>query len=292
MKYFFKETKRPNAAIFLSGSGTNAEKLLETLHQFKNSWNPAVLVTDAPQKSRALILSEKFNLPLIFLDIREFYINHGETRVSIKTEKGQVIRDQWTNELRNLLSSYPIDFGILAGFIPLTNITNDFPCLNVHPGDLTFLQRNMRHLVGLHTVPIERAILAKLATMRTSVIIAQKYTGQGGEMDSGPILGISNPVKIDLKGYSIETLIYFAQKRPQKRPLGGYKDVLEEIAEHNQELLKVNGDWSVFPPTVANFAESNYAIDDDNHLVFKNNKTWTKIKTVEYNDNIVNPIKV
>ncbi len=282
MKYFFRQNKKPNAAIFLSGSGTNAEQLLKTLDTFKNKWNPAVIVTDKPKTSKASFLSEKFNLPLISLDIKDFYHEHGESRISIKTIKGQEIREKWTNKLRFLLSDYSIDFGILAGFIPLSNITSDFPCLNVHPGDLTFLKNNTRHLVGLHTVPIERAILANLATMRTSVIVAQAYTGQGGEMDSGPILGISVPVKINLMNHSLEELKNIAQKRLKKRPMGGYKDILEEVAEENQELLKINGDWEVFPPTVAKFADSLYAMDENNQLMFKNKINWEKIKTIEY----------
>ena len=63
-----------------------------------------------------------------------------------------------------------------------------------------------RILVGLHTVPVERAILEGLDSMRSSVIVAQPYTGSGGEMDSGPILAISEPVPIDLCGTSREAL--------------------------------------------------------------------------------------
>ncbi len=285
-KYFEKENGKANAAIFLSGSGTNAENLLNTLDDFNREWNPVAIVTDAPETSRAAELAEKFNVKLISLDIRKFYNERGEKRISILTKKGQEIREEWTNELRSLLKPLNVDFGILAGFVPLSNITDDFPCLNVHPGDLTVLKNNKRLLVGLHTIPIEIAILAGLTEMRSSVIIAQTYTGKGGEMDSGPILGISQAVQVDLKNSSLEELQEIAKQRPEKRPIGGFKDLLEEIASHNQELLKVDGDWVVFPQTVAEFAKGNYS-EKDEKLYYNNNA----IKTISFSKNSYEVIK-
>ena len=165
------------------------------------NWSPAVIVTDTPQKSRAAEISQLNNIPLIEHDIRAFYKANCLNRISILTPEGQAVREKWTNKLREMLIPYNIDFGILAGFVPLTNITSDFPCLNIHPGDLTVEQNGKRLLVGLHTIPIELAIINGFSSLRSSVIIAQTYTGRGGEMDSGPILGISPEVPIDFKSY-------------------------------------------------------------------------------------------
>ena len=126
---------KPAAALFMSGSGSNAERLLSELQKTSApSWRPVAIVTDNPQGSRAAELAKSYSLPLIALDIREFYRMRGEQKISLATERGREIREEWTDELRRLLQPFRPDFGILAGFVPLCNITGDFPCLNVHPG--------------------------------------------------------------------------------------------------------------------------------------------------------------
>ena len=289
MKLFLKKDKIQKAAIFLSGTGTNAVKILEYWKNVERcEWEPAVIVTDLPEKSKAKEIAEKYNLPLICHDIKLFYRTRGLNRVSIKSEEGQRVREEWTNELRTLLSTFKIDFGIFAGFIPLTNITSDFPCLNIHPGDLTVEKDGKRLLVGLHTIPIELAIINGLDSLRASVIIVETYSGAGGEMDRGPILGISPAVQIDLKSFTKDELIKIYNKRIDRRPVGGYKDDLENIAKHNQELLKVNGDWVVFPRVVNDFAKNKFAIDKAEILLYKENSSWNQIKTVVYGKKLKN----
>jgi folate-dependent phosphoribosylglycinamide formyltransferase PurN len=286
-RLFLKDDKIRKAAIFLSGSGTNAVKVLDYWKELvKPEWEPAVIITDAPDKSKAEDISDKYNLPLIAHDIKRFYNTRGLNRVSIRTEEGQRVREEWTNELRKLISEYKIDFGIFAGFIPLSNISADFPCLNIHPGDLTVEADGKRLLVGLHTIPIELAIINGLDGLRSSVIIVETYSGAGGEMDSGPILGISPSITIDLKSYSRERLIDIYNRRSVKRPIGGYKDDLEEVAKYNQELLKINGDWIVFPRAINDFAKNNFALDKENQLLYKENSCWKAVKTVVYSKNI------
>jgi folate-dependent phosphoribosylglycinamide formyltransferase PurN len=289
IKSFLPLGEMPSAAIFMSGSGSNAERLLKTP---RYSWKPAVIVTDSPQKSRAAELAETYCVPLLEHDIKAFYAERGESRVSLKTEEGRRIREEWTNSLREALNIYRIDFGILAGFIPLSNITSDFPCLNVHPGDLTVEKDGRRLLVGLNTLPVETAILNGFDSLRSSVIIAQTYTGAGGEMDSGPILGISDAVPIDFKGFSLDELKAIYSARPTQRPVGGYKDDLEDLAKHNQTLLKENGDWFVFPPVVENFAAGNYGYNDNGDLFFKCGGEWKKIKTVLFSETSLDPVFV
>jgi len=273
--------RKPGAAIFMSGSGSNAEKLLEQQRQ-DSPWQPLVLVTDRPEISRARELAARFGLPLIEHDIAVFYRERGENKVTLLSESGRRIRSEWTESLRGKLAAFQVDFGILAGFVPLSNITSDFPCLNVHPGDLTYIKEGSRYLVGLHKVPLERALLDGLSYLRSSVIIAQAYTGQGGEMDSGPLLGISAPVAVDWNGYSHTDIMKIYSGRTAQRPSGGYRDLLDELADLNLERLKCQGDWVLFPPVVDEFARGNYALDDSGRLYYKNNGAWRKILTVEY----------
>ena len=275
------------AGLFMSGSGSNARRTLERRAERgeSGSWLPVAIVTDAPDTSNAAAIAEEHGLPLVALDIRRFYHERGEERVSLATESGRRIREEWTAELRSLLAPFKLDFGVLAGFMPLTNITSDFPCLNVHPGDLTVEEDGRRILIGLHTVPVERAILSGFRHMRSSVIIAQKYTGSGGEMDTGPILGVSTPVEIDLRGEPLGKLAEIAAGRPDRKPRGGYGDLLEEIAKENQERLKEAGDWIVLPRVVEDFASGRCALEGGGGLVYRDDSgEWETVRTVEYGE--------
>ncbi len=282
------------AALFISGSGTNAERILESYSDSgQTGWTPAVIVCDRPSKSRAREIAREWDVPFIAHDIHAFYRENGLESISLATEEGRRTRSRWTDALREKLLPFGPDFGILAGFIPLTNITADFPCLNVHPGDLTVEADGKRLLVGLHERPIETAIVSGHATMRSSVIIAQAYTGSGGEMDTGPILGVSEAVDIDFRGALVQELMSVYKARPSRRPRGGYGDMLQELARHNQEILKRNGDWTVFPPVVRDFASGRFAEDDAGKLLYRASGEWVCVRTVEYcSDGSVNPIRV
>ena len=292
MKNNLYSSRNPHRAVILmSGSGSNAEKLLDSLKNCDNTtWKPVAIFTDAPLKSRAFEIAEKYEVPFIKLDILEFYRNRGEQKISLSSEKGRIIREEWTNQVRKLLEPLNPDFGILAGFVPLSNITADFPCLNIHPGDLTVEEKGKRILVGLHTIPIENAIIRGFSEIRSSVIIAQSYTGKGGEMDSGPILGISVPVKIDYMDKNIQELLEIHRIRPTSRPVGGYKDLLEDIAKHNQEILKREGDWTVFPPAVSDFASGKFKICEKGKLNYLLDGKWIKVKTIIYSQGKAIPV--
>ena len=265
----------------MSGNGSNAEKVLDFQKKTSARWLPAVIITDDPERSRTAEIAKKYDLPLVELSIREFYRRHGENKISLFSENGRRIRKLWTDALREKITPYNIDFGILAGFMPLSNITGDFPCLNVHPGDLTVERNGQRLFVGLHAVPTELALINDFKTIRSSVIIAQPYTGQGGEMDTGPILGISPELELDLQGFAHAQLLDIYKQRPVKKTRGGWNDALSKIASANQERLKEKGDWIVFPQVVNDFAAGKFAIEDGD-LYYKNDKDWKKVKTIEY----------
>ncbi|MHB9137853.1 MAG: hypothetical protein ACYC4Q_00445 [Victivallaceae bacterium] len=103
-------------------------------------------------------------------------------------------------------------------------------------------------------------------------------------MDSGPVLGISPACGIDFMGADIAELRKIAAARPLRKPQGGYKDLLETIALHNQARLKPQGDWIVFPPVVADFAAGKFGCDSEGGLYCDNDGKWTRIRTVEYSD--------
>ncbi len=276
---------KPCAALFLSGTGSNAEKLLD---RFRAAADPAchisVIVTDAPDRSRAAQLAREYDKPLVALDIREFYRRAGLNSISLATERGRELREEWTEALRRLLRFHRIDFGILAGFVPLTNLTGDFPCLNVHPADLTIRdEAGRRLLAGLHRLPVERALVDGYWRLRSSVILARPYTGDGrGEMDSGFILGISPVVAAATEQFTREDLAAMRAAR-KTGTSGGVADDLARLAEINLERLKQYGDHVVFPQTVEAFARGRYATDGV-RLYFRSEDggEFRAVETVEF----------
>ena len=284
---FLKDSsKRPSAAIFLSGSGTNAEKLLEHSHRLgsRSSWRPALIVTDRPRTSRAREIAEKYSLPLLEHGILEFYRAHGLEKVTLATPEACRVRELWTDELRAKIAPHRIDFGLLAGFVPLTNIVGDFPCLNVHPGDLTVMESGRRYLVGLHSVPVELAILAGHTTLRSSVILVQPYTPGASEMDSGPLLGISEPCPVDLMGHTLDELRAVFSARKGEHRHGANSDLLSVIAAENQERLKERGDWIVYPQAAEDFARGCFGLDEYGSLCWREDlvHAFRAVRTVEY----------
>ena len=71
----FIKSSSPGAVIFVSGTGTNAEKLLES-SAYGVQWSCRAIVTDR-SSSAAAHLSEKYDLPLINADIRGFRRGRG-----------------------------------------------------------------------------------------------------------------------------------------------------------------------------------------------------------------------
>lgn len=246
-------------AVFLSGNGSNTEHLL-TDAEVRAAALPVVLVTDAPDQSRAGEIGRKFDIPVLACDLREFYRRHGQTSTALSTAIGRELRAAWTDELRKRLAPHQIDFGVLAGFEPLCNITEDFPCLNVHPGDLSVVDASgNRPLIGLHTRPVETALLAGFNYLRSSVILASPYTGGGGDMDNGLLLGVSAPMPVDWGGRTPEMLRSLKAARPARRPAGGWNDELYYFARSEQERLKRFGDHKVLPGVVRDFALRRFA---------------------------------
>jgi hypothetical protein len=278
--------QRPRCAVFLSGSGTNAEKLIEHHRNLGNeaSYEIACLVTDRPSQSRAALIAAAAGIPLVEHDIGAFYLARGLSSTSLASEAGRKTREEWTAELKSRLLPFAPDFGVFAGFVPLTNLTESLPCLNVHPGDLSVTdEKGVRLYVGLHTLPIEIAVLAGETSLRSSVILASAYAATGAGMDEGLILGLSPEVEIDLMGRDTAAWQALAAQRPAKKPKGGWGDELEKMAEVNQDRLKRQGDWLVLPRCVQDFAAGRFGVDANGGLHLRGGPGgWLPIETIAY----------
>ena len=270
---------RLKVALCMSGAGSNAEKLLEAAASGSVAYRIVCIFTDAPESSRSIELGKKYDIPVESLDIRKFYLEHGESDIKLNTPERRALREQWTEAVWKILEPYKCDFVVFAGFVPLNNLPVKIPCLNVHPGDLTVEKDGVRIYAGLHCQPVERAILDG-RNLRSSVILVQGYSGNGEkELDGGPILGISPEVKVDLEGYTLDALaeIKSARKTPP------FSDALRQIALKNIESLKTEGDHVVLPQVVDYFASGRYGRNASGELFFKeDNGSWIHVETVEF----------
>ena len=281
---FTRGSEPAPAAIFLSGAGSNARNLLSLARQFPpRDWKPVLLVTDNPERSNARAIAAEFDIPLLESDIRQFYRERGENSISLATEKGRTLRALWTEDLLKKIAPQQIRLGLLAGFIPLCNLSDAFPCLNVHPGDLTLTDdQGARVLAGLHYRPVEDVLCnPELDHFRSSVIQICPFTGNGAkEMDGGPLLGLSKPVPADRGSWTAEDLQRIRNARIKgKTPC----DPLRELAEKNVEALKQQGDHQVFFPAVNAFAAGKYAVNGD-QLFYRTGETseFLPVRSVEF----------
>ena len=272
--------------VMMSGTGSNAEALLEYSKKPECAFEISAIFTDRPDRCRAYEIGKNFNCEVLESDIFEYYRSHGEKGIGLINERRNQLRDQWTFEVEKMIddAGYRPDFLLLAGFEPLSNITKDFVALNVHPGDLTVERNGKRFLNGLALKPIELAILEGFECIKSSVIIAQAYTGKDEDVDSGPILGISKPMKLDLQGHTLDELRAINAVRPAKRPKG-HVDLLHELADLNQDRLKKCGDHVIFPQAANDYAKGLFEI--------KNGKTLYRgqeVVTVEYGPDTIKPL--
>ncbi|MCQ2379409.1 MAG: glycosyltransferase family 4 protein [Victivallaceae bacterium] len=245
-------------AVLLSGTGSNARALLEYERSHADcSYHAVVIITDRPE-SNAEEIASKYEVECVLLDIRRFYQEHGEDSIRLDTEHRRYLRDKWSKLLLAELRRRGARVAMLAGFVPLTNIAESIPCLNVHPGDLTKVDGTGRRVfAGLHLGPVERAIVSGCASLRSSVILVQPYHGDGkDDVDGGPVLGISGEVPVELSGHSVPELSGIFSSRVGSK----CDDALRRLAKDNVEFLKISGDHVVFPQVADAFCHGRYSM--------------------------------
>ena len=73
--------------IFLSGTGTDAEAVLQYLASERRTFRAVALATDAPESSRARELGKRFAVPVVELDLKKFYRERGENSIRLDSPR-------------------------------------------------------------------------------------------------------------------------------------------------------------------------------------------------------------
>ncbi|MBN1369672.1 MAG: hypothetical protein JW954_05505 [Dehalococcoidaceae bacterium] len=261
---------RMTIACFISGSGTNYERIFE-----KDPSHRYIVFTNRPGCEGANKARQNKHT-LIELDHLPFLASARERYRPGSVPRNCPEREAFEQEASRLIekaAGRQPDLICLAGYDQWVTdwmVDRYYPrMLNVHPGDTT------RGYDGLHWVPTARAILAGDDSLKSTLFIVDK-----GE-DTGPVLAQSEPMHIQKTLEEIESMgaggmvsdlcevTGFARShdittyKGFKATAGTvYREKMQRICESLQNQLKYRGDWKIYPFGVHNLiARGRVAID-------------------------------
>lgn len=257
-------TGRIPTAILMSGTGSNARKLLEYLppDQSTPHYEMRLIVSDNPGSNYRKIADE-YGVEGLLNDIYEFcgvpHPDRGLTPEDRKKLREPKRREQFDRSTDRILYRYGVQLLALAGYdwVIAPFLCRKYIVLNVHPGDLRVRDSSgRRRYIGLGWIPTAKAILAgeRVVHSTTHLVTA--------ELDGGPIARVSQGVSIDLPAGTAPKNILPAgvELRDVIRRQGRGNDsafaptLLVTHSKQVQERLKEFGDWIEFPRTLSQVA--------------------------------------
>lgn len=244
-------------AIFMSGSGTNAIKIIDRSKKADSKFQVNLLFSDTKDSSRkgdgskvcrAKDIAEKYSIPYEALDILDFYKEKG-----YKNKRNLSLRPEYDRNVLNLIDPYNIDLIALAGYMSIVTrpmlSKYESRITNVHPADLSIKCNGERKYKGLHAV--RDAILCGEDELRSTTHIVRR------DVDAGEILVRSKPIPVELPSdLTREDLLEDKRK-------------LSRIVDEHQERLKREGDWIIYPLTLQWIAKGFFALKSKGNLFFK-----------------------
>jgi len=230
-------------AGFVSGSGTNLWRILEyerRLDAAGSSPYRVVVVFSDSAGSAATRIGAEFDLPVVTRDIDAYYRARGSKKRDL------TIRPGFDEATVRALQPYRIDVVAYAGYMSIASpiLTSTYVGVNVHPADLSIEEHGRRKYRGDQAV--RDAIVAGERTIASTTHLVSE------EVDGGRILMISQPVDVSV---------------PPGADLGDGA-TLRRVAAENQERLKEQGDWIIFPLTLRFMAEGRFGLDDRGLMYF------------------------
>lgn len=244
---FTPNEKSLRYACGVSGSGTNYDKIYEA-----DPDKTHIVFSNVPDCA-GIVKAKKRNIPVVTLNSRLYFKKMWGID---KIPRYGVERNSFDMAIMTLveqeLNGEP-DLICLAGYdlwIGDWMAKKYFPkILNVHPGD-------SKKYTGLGWRPTAKAIISGEKSVKSTVFFVDETD------DGGPILIQSGSIPlsrwddklyeikkfIDKKG--ITTISEFREKASQEG--NNLYAVLEEVSKEIQEVLKIEGDWKIYPFAVHN----------------------------------------
>lgn len=261
--------EKMNIVCVVSGSGTNYREIVKENpdHNYIVFTNrPGCGGTEIALKNNHKVL-ELSHIPYL-KEAREQY---GAGKVP-RNASERLLYEQDAFKMIEVEFGGKPDLICLAGYDQWNtdwSVNRFFPrILNVHPGDTT------KGYAGLHWTPSAMAILAGDEGIRSTLFFVDKNE------DSGPVLVQSAPLKIAdtlvaaksdgfemIEGYQrimafaavshVNTWEEFKEKADED-----LLAMMEKICRYLLDVLKVEGDWKIFPAAVKMIAEGRVNMDD------------------------------
>jgi folate-dependent phosphoribosylglycinamide formyltransferase PurN len=275
-------------AIMMSGSGTNAKRIIERYLDLRDAgdtpFEPVLLLSDNHESNAVRIGSEDYKdrdiqIPIVINPIRAFYESEGCDNI-----RDFDVREKYDLKNVETLREYGVDSIALAGWdwVVTSPICDDFLTTNVHPGNLIVRfppghkNEGKRRYIGLGWVPSAKAILNGENQVYTSV--HQVTT----ELDGGPLLAISESVDVPQEVASL-SLENRAKLLGEAETIGAISKFIKQNPDMSdeelsklfpiygfgrdcQEQLKVRGDWIVFPQVIQDISTGLYTKNERGEL--------------------------
>lgn len=238
-----KNGERMRVGCFLSGSGTNAIKIIENAFRSDSNYDVKLLFSDVRdgretrdgnKMCKALDIAETYDIDYECIDIRDCYKRQGKKNI-----RDLSLRPAFDRKIRKIIDPYQLNIIALAGYMsivtkPLLDWNGGGKMVNVHPADLTKEENGRRKFVGIHAV--RDAILAGEKNLKSTIHIVRE------KVDYGEILDLSDPVQVKLpENINLKTLRVD-------------KDLQKIVVLEHQNRLKEKGDWIAYPRTIKNIS--------------------------------------
>jgi folate-dependent phosphoribosylglycinamide formyltransferase PurN len=222
----------------MSGSGSNLRKIIEHQEKLRQQEGrylfSMVTIFSDNASSQAVEIGKDYDLPVIVHDIGAFYRKRGAPRSDLK------LREQFDKLTVEMLSLFKAEVVAFGGYMSLATkvLIDAFVGVNVHPADLSVVQGGKRKWTGGHAVLDQIAAGEKFLAATTHLIEPA--------CDMGRIFMVSKPLGVEIPAG-------LDPKNPEE---------LKKISDRNQERLKQNGDWIIFPRTIEEIARGHFQRDE------------------------------
>ena len=229
----------------MSGSGSNLRKIIERSEELRQKEGGylfrMVAIFSDNAASKAPEIGKEYDLPVIIHDIGSFYKKHNAPRSDLR------LREQFDEHTVKMLSVFKAEVAAFGGYMSLATraLIGAFTGVNVHPADLSIALGGRRKWTGGHAV-LDQIASGEKALAATTHLIEP-------ECDMGKIFMVSKPL-------AVETPEGLDPKDPGQ---------LKQISDYNQDRLKENGDWIIFPRTIEEIARGNFQRDETGRFYYR-----------------------